>query len=304
MSLLRSEMHRKKNVRDILVDKGFIIIDGEYINQNSVFRFKCTSCDEEFDRSAGQALHTTTMCRKCSNFDNSYDDITRINELEKRGVQIINYISKNEIYVKCKICHDKVKTSYNKGLNGVRCKLCVSAITPISFENIISKIPSNITWVSGVYRNQNSELNVICCCGYKFKTTLLLLSLSNIGCKKCSQKQRMVLHRQTMESKEIWTKAKEITDKHKYNRLVDKYTKKSISQSNILDGITLGIGGSGLYQVDHMFSKFYGFKYNIPPYIIGSIHNLAVIHEKENASKGRKCSITLEELFSRFFNKE
>lgn len=154
MSLLRSETHRKKNVKDILVDKGFNIICGEYINQNSIFKFKCTSCDEEFDRSAGQALHTTTMCRKCSNYDSSYDGITRINELEKRGVKIINYISKNEIYVKCKICHDATKTSYNKSINGIRCKLCVSAITPISFENIMSKIPSNITWVSGVYRNQ------------------------------------------------------------------------------------------------------------------------------------------------------
>lgn len=107
-----------------------------------------------------------------------------------------------------------------------------------------------------------------------------------------------------MELKEIWAEAKEITDKHKYNRLVNKYTKMSITQSDILDGITLGIGGSGLYQVDHMFSKFYGFKYNIPPHIIGSIHNLAVITEKENASKGRKCSITLDELFFKFFNKE
>ena len=140
MSLLRSEIFRMKNVKDKLIEKGFIIIKGDYVNQNSIFEFKCTSCDEHFKRSACGALHTTTMCRKCSNFDSSYDDSSRINELEKRGVQILNYISKDEIYIKCKTCHDKVKTTYNKGLNGVRCKLCVSAITPISFENIISKI--------------------------------------------------------------------------------------------------------------------------------------------------------------------
>lgn len=304
MGLLRSEILRKKNVKDTLAQKGFIILGGEYINQGSIFRFRCSCCNVEFERSVGQALHSTTMCRKCSNFDSSYDDNTRINELKRRGVVVLEYISKDIIITECKICRDPIQSAYEYCLNGRKCKLCLTAFTPLSISEVERNLPENVTWISGVYKNQRSIINVKCNCGQEFNASVASLYGSTFGCKKCSQKQRTITHRRTMESKEIWTEAKEIADKHKYNVLVDKYTKMAISQSDILDGVALGICGSGMYQVDHMFSKFYGFKYNILPHIIGSIHNLAVITEKENSSKGRKCSITLDELFFRFFNKE
>jgi hypothetical protein len=56
----------------------------------------------------------------------------------------------------------------------------------------------------------------------------------------------------------------------------------------------------GEYVVDHKFSTLEGFKNNIPPYIIASIHNLEVISNYLNCSKQDKCSITLDELLSHF----
>jgi hypothetical protein len=55
------------------------------------------------------------------------------------------------------------------------------------------------------------------------------------------------------------------------------------------------------YSLDHKFSCYEGFKNNIPPYIIGNIVNLEYIPVSENSSKRIGCSITIDELFDRYF---
>lgn len=50
------------------------------------------------------------------------------------------------------------------------------------------------------------------------------------------------------------------------------------------------------YHLDHRFSIYEGFLQNIPPKVIGNIHNLEMLPAKENMSKATKCSITKEEL--------
>ena len=305
MSELRSEIHRKKNVKEMLLEKGFIILGGEYINQGSVFKFKCTCCDAEFERSAGQAFHSTTMCRKCSNFDSSYDDNDRINELKRRGVTIIEYASKDSVVIECKVCREPIRSTYNSCLNGRRCDLCLTAITPLSISEVERKLPENIIWISGIYKNQSSIINVECNCGNKFSAMVASLYGSKFGCKKCSDEYRLRNHRKTMEDAGKWTKLEDLSDKEAYCRLVDKYTRISTRDSEILNGIEVGLAGSGLYQLDHKVSKFYGFKYKILPSIIGSIYNLEVISERDNNLKGRNCSISVEELYNAYFsNKE
>ena len=55
------------------------------------------------------------------------------------------------------------------------------------------------------------------------------------------------------------------------------------------------------YHLDHIFSIFEGFYNNIPPYIIGNICNLRMIHYKINIRKHIHSDITKDELFNRFF---
>jgi len=57
------------------------------------------------------------------------------------------------------------------------------------------------------------------------------------------------------------------------------------------------------YWLEHMFSRNAGFKENIPIYIIGDIVNLDMLPYKKNIGKHDKCSITKEELFKRFDNR-
>lgn len=61
------------------------------------------------------------------------------------------------------------------------------------------------------------------------------------------------------------------------------------------------ISKEGSYHLDHMYSKKQGFIDNIPPHIIGSIHNLEMIKGRHNLSKQEKCSITKDDLFKKFF---
>jgi len=49
------------------------------------------------------------------------------------------------------------------------------------------------------------------------------------------------------------------------------------------------------YHLDHIISKAYGFKHNIPPYIIGDISNLQMLLTNENTSKKSKCYSVIEQ---------
>jgi len=79
-----------------------------------------------------------------------------------------------------------------------------------------------------------------------------------------------------------------------YCRIVAKYTyqhKKTIPKPLSNDNLDL----------DHKYSKFMGFKNNIPSYIIGDISNLEYLPDYVNRAKGIGCSITLEELYKEIF---
>lgn len=105
-----------------------------------------------------------------------------------------------------------------------------------------------------------------------------------------------------MELNGYWIPLSDISDLKIYNREVDTVTRSQ--QLNLLKNFDKR-GKIGLkenaYHVDHMFSKKEGFLNRIPPYIIGSIHNLEMICGYKNCGKREKCSISKEELFRRFF---
>jgi hypothetical protein len=55
------------------------------------------------------------------------------------------------------------------------------------------------------------------------------------------------------------------------------------------------------YHLDHMFSICEGFRQNIAPEIIGNIVNLKIITTRENCTKNKKCSITLDQLLEAYY---
>ena len=59
--------------------------------------------------------------------------------------------------------------------------------------------------------------------------------------------------------------------------------------------------GRSNYHLDHKYSITRGFLNNIPSEIVGSYHNLRMLHHKDNIRKNSKCSITKEELLEKYY---
>jgi hypothetical protein len=54
------------------------------------------------------------------------------------------------------------------------------------------------------------------------------------------------------------------------------------------------------HDLDHMYSKYGGWRNKISPHVIASIYNLTWLDHIENVSKGQYCSISLEELLEKY----
>ncbi len=92
--------------------------------------------------------------------------------------------------------------------------------------------------------------------------------------------------------------SRKINKEHKalyleYCLKVDRITRYSITKYGL---VGISDRGKGKKHIDHKVSKLYGFQNNVPYYIIGSIHNLEMIHESENCSKQHNNSIDCSEL--------
>jgi endogenous inhibitor of DNA gyrase (YacG/DUF329 family) len=106
----------------------------------------------------------------------------------------------------------------------------------------------------------------------------------------------------TMVDRNLILDPKLRTDKEIYAVEVWRYTNKN-NLTNLINFDKRGhIMYENTYQLDHKYSIHQGFIDCIPPWIIGSLHNLEMILGKENASKKIKCSINKLELINLFFN--
>jgi len=86
-----------------------------------------------------------------------------------------------------------------------------------------------------------------------------------------------------------------------YCRAVAMFTGRSIKAHGLENYDKKGPIQTGGWHVDHQLSKRDGFLLNIPPYIVGSIHNLMMLPGVENSKKNYKSWITPDELFERYF---
>jgi hypothetical protein len=87
--------------------------------------------------------------------------------------------------------------------------------------------------------------------------------------------------------------------RHTYYTEVDRHTTNSWRKHREYISAD-GTGRSTEYHLDHMYSKACGEAVGVPAYIIGSKHNLALLSESENTSKGARCSQSLSELLGHF----
>ncbi len=108
--------------------------------------------------------------------------------------------------------------------------------------------------------------------------------------------------RNTMESLGYFTPLENRSDVKRYYILVWRFTRKNdltkllnYSQLHGRNGI------EGAWQLDHKYSISEGYRNNIPPEIIGSIHNLEYISAIKNNKKKHRCSISKEILMELYY---
>lgn len=84
-------------------------------------------------------------------------------------------------------------------------------------------------------------------------------------------------------------------NKKNYYQQVYKFSEKSYKDYySIINPLNLKRGLE--YHLDHIYSIHDGYRYNIPPEIIGNFNNLRIIKSTENLIKSRNSDITIIEL--------
>lgn len=85
---------------------------------------------------------------------------------------------------------------------------------------------------------------------------------------------------------------------YRYKAIVLYLTEKH--RHTLTNGYVTGLAGKpGAYHIDHLYSVLAGYKNKISPIVIASVHNLQMIPWQDNLSKHSKCSISIDELFTK-----
>jgi len=101
-----------------------------------------------------------------------------------------------------------------------------------------------------------------------------------------------------MEESGDWIPLNQLSDFHRYSRIVWSITnKQNISSLENYERRGRIFEDKDSYHLDHKFSIKEGFLNCILPIYIGSLKNLEFIPGLENIKKSAKCSIDLDDLF-------
>ncbi len=150
----------------------------------------------------------------------------------------------------------------------------------VNFENVEKLISKeNFKLVSIIGSNKNAKLKIMCSENHIYETKYHSWKRGN-RCKRCFYDTLLI--------------DKGLKKDFEYYRLVvNRFTQREVYKYKIITKKD--------QHIDHKLSVKFGFDNNIPPFIVGSIHNLEVIDSKLNMSKGSRCSITKEFLFESFY---
>jgi hypothetical protein len=221
-----------------------------------------------------------------------------------------------------KMCHKQKRLCYtcgswNKGL---------TKNTNDSIKKMSSKVSKSMKelrkhispWNTGLTKENNTTLKIMGDKHYGFrhtnKTKKIIGNYSKNFWKNkdyrnkiieqlkliFSDEKRINEWRLKMESGGYFTPLELKSDFEKYKQSVWNYTRKN--NLSILENYNKR--GRSNYHLDHKYSITKGFLDNIPPKILGCIHNLEMLTHKKNIVKNSKCSISKEKLLDLYYDGE
>jgi hypothetical protein len=148
--------------------------------------------------------------------------------------------------------------------------------------------------VCGEYKNAKTKLLFECKThAYKFETTPNQLLSGHVQCPECVAEKS--ISTKLANSKSVVDPILK-TDYEKYRQAVWRFSNRSYKK--YMSEQTRDRHN----HLDHVLSIVEGFRNNVPPEVVGSIHNLRMLEGNMNRSKSYRSEITPAELLERYNN--
>lgn len=155
----------------------------------------------------------------------------------------------------------------------------------INFENVCKYVKCfgfKLNNISG--DNKNAYININCPNGHTYETKYIQFK-RGYRCRECYYESLRI-------------NIEDIKRFEQYNKKVRMLTSINYRKNKIIiDPFNLK---SKLYHVDHIYSIADGFRNNIDPKIISSVHNLRIVDSEYNLKKGSKSDISIEDLLEKY----
>lgn len=192
-------------------------------------------------------------------------------------------------YYICKYGEDEGLKKLSENQNKFSMKKCIEKYGEVEGVNIFKKRQEK--WQKTLNSKSAEEIEIV----NKSRNGWVNLTPEEIKIRKQKIKDSMIAQGHWND----WNNDKHLfTDYELYSRTVRQFT-----EQNDLTALENYEKRSKDFHLDHRFSILEGFKNNIPHYIVGSIYNLEIIPSKENSGKRGSCSISLDELCEKYFNR-
>lgn len=315
--LNRRKLRSKNNIDKLkkeINDCGSILLSKPSTSDSDDLVLLCKKCKKEFKqtRNAFNKSNFKGYCTKCRyKIQNkgggkfSYSKVKIL--IESTGALLISKDYKgshNKLEIECKNCKKIYKQTLNlfqNSKNPGSCSKCNIEIgnkkKRLAIEDIRNYFESvNCKLLTKTYKNNKQKLDYICSCGNRGKITWFAFR-HGTRCEMCRRNKISNtfenLYKDNYNNCPEW----EI-----YKRISHNLSERAYADFKDIINPKGFPRGRNKYHLDHKYSISEGFKNNIPPYIISSIHNLQILTEKDNISKNSKCSISKNELFNNYFN--
>lgn len=158
-------------------------------------------------------------------------------------------------------------------------------------DEFLKELPDHLT-TNDIYKNAKTKMNFTCTLHNEtFTTNPNSILLGHINCPECIVDKSIETKLQNSNSV---IDPREKSDYENYRRAVWRYSNRTY-KTHLVEQKR-----DRHNHLDHVLSIVDGFKNNIDPEIMGSMHNLRIISGVANRKKSYKSDITPEELIKRY----
>ena len=263
--------------------------------------YKCNFCAEEFKQvKAGSFANHKRWCKKNPRFEEILNStVQKLNERgnKKKEERELTKVNKT---LECEKCSDIFTRLLLPNENARYCSISC-ANSKMHSQETKDKIANTLKYGGKVFRRQKECISCKIC-GIQTIPHDLNLKRNKLCSEECYntlKEQRKRERQKHLTAKEIYKKSCSFTFSV-YN-YPEEFDLKLLEEFGWYKPKNRGDNLNGISR-DHMLSRTYGFENNIPVEHLKHPANCQLLVHSKNISKGKKSSISYEELLERINN--